>query len=124
MKNLSSKLVTDQVKGGRNVKNPAICTGTIAFTLALASAVGYGLLGRVHAAPGSKQVPMFQVDPSWPKPLPNRWLVGSVIGVAVDSRDHIWIVHRPKSLQPNEIRAAWKSAPPVLEFDQQGNLVQ
>ena len=103
---------------------PSIVTGMIAFTVVFASAVSYGLLGRVQAASNAKPVPTFQVDPLWPKPLPNHWLVGSVIGVAVDSRDHIWIVHRPKSLQPNEIRAAWKSAPPVLEFDQQGNLVQ
>ena len=88
------------------------------------SAVGYRRLTRIQLTPNAEQVPMFQVDASWPKPLPNRWLLGSVIGVAVDSRGHLWIVHRPKSLQPSEVRAAWKSAPPVLEFDQQGNLVQ
>ena len=36
----------------------------------------------------------FQVDPLWPKPLPNHWILGSVTGVAVDAQDHIWIVHR------------------------------
>ena len=36
----------------------------------------------------------FQVDPLWPKPLPNHWLFGSVTGVAVDAQDHIWVVHR------------------------------
>ena len=37
--------------------------------------------------------------------------------------DHVWIVHRPSTLQPNETRSIWRAAPPVLEFDQQGNLV-
>src|SRR5436309_634369 len=68
-------------------------------------------------------VPSFEVDPRWPKPLPNHWLVGAVAGVAVDSRDHVWIIHRPSTLQPNEIRASYRGAPPVLEFDHEGNLV-
>jgi DNA-binding beta-propeller fold protein YncE len=66
---------------------------------------------------------MFEVDAGWPKPLPNRWLVGSVIGVSVDSKDHVWIIHRPSTLKGNEIRSKWQAAPPVLEFDQEGNLV-
>ena len=74
------------------------------------------------ASPAAK-VPTFEVDPMWPKPLPNRWLVGAVAGVAVDARDHVWIVHRPTSLQPNETRSIWRAAPPVLEFDPKGNLV-
>jgi DNA-binding beta-propeller fold protein YncE len=69
------------------------------------------------------QVPRYQVDPAWPKQLPNHWLVGAVVGVAVDAKDHVWITHRPSTLQPNETRSFWKAAPPVLEFDQQGNLV-
>jgi hypothetical protein len=69
------------------------------------------------------QVPVYRVDPAWPKPLPNRWLVGAVAGAAVDSNDHVWIVHRPATLQPNETRSIWKAAPPVLEFDPEGNLV-
>jgi DNA-binding beta-propeller fold protein YncE len=68
-------------------------------------------------------VPTFQVDPFWPKPLPNHWLVGAVVGVAVDGQDHVWITHRPSTLQPNETRSFWRAAPPVLEFDQEGNLV-
>ena len=68
-------------------------------------------------------IPRYTVDPSWPKPLPNHWIVGAVVGVAVDSHDHIWITHRPSTLQPNETRSIWKAAPPVLEFDQAGTLV-
>src|SRR5918911_1371761 len=42
----------------------------------------------------SKQAPRFEVDPYWPKPLPNHWLLGSTIGVDVDEQDHVWIIHR------------------------------
>src|SRR5712691_5906698 len=69
------------------------------------------------------QVPTFRVDPAWPKPLPNHWIVGAVAGVAVDGLDHVWITHRPSTLQPNETRSIWRAAPPVLEFDRDGTLV-
>ena len=59
----------------------------------------------------------------WPKPLPNRWIIGAVAGVAVDAKNHVWIVHRPSTLQPNETRSIWRAAPPVLEFDPAGTLV-
>jgi hypothetical protein len=82
-------------------------------------------------APGGR-APIFQVDPMWPKPLPNHWVLGSVIGVAVDSQDHIWIIHRPSSLAEYERGAALDPpiaeccvpAPQVLEFDQAGNLLR
>jgi hypothetical protein len=75
------------------------------------------------AAQSGPRAPTYAVDPLWPKALPNRWLVGAIAGVAVDARDHVWIVHRPGTLQPNETRSIWRAAPPVLEFDQEGNLV-
>ena len=75
--------------------------------------------------------PIFEVDPLWPKPFPNHWLLGSTIGVAVDSRDHVWIIHRqnlanneiPAALDPPVAEACCFAAPPVLEFDAEGNLV-
>jgi hypothetical protein len=70
-----------------------------------------------------RRAPVYQVDPAWPKPLPNRWLVGAIAGIAIDARDHVWIVHRPSTLQPNETRSIWRAAPPVLEFDQDGTLL-
>lgn len=70
-----------------------------------------------------RRAPVYQVDPAWPKPLPNRWLVGAIAGIAVDARDHVWVVHRPSTLQPNETRSIWRAAPPVLEFDQDGTLL-
>ena len=77
------------------------------------------------------RAPRFEVDPLWPKPLPNHWLLGSTIGVWVDERDHIWIIHRSSAtLDENEKGVELKTAeccagaPPVLEFDAEGNLVQ
>lgn len=70
-----------------------------------------------------RKVPTFRIDPAWPKPLPHHWILGAVAGVAVDARDHVWITHRPSTLQPNETRSIWKAAPPVLEFDADGTLL-
>jgi len=75
------------------------------------------------AAQPSKRLPTYEVDAHWPKPLPNNWILGAVAGVAVDARDHVWITHRPSTLQPNETRSIWKAAPPVLEFDADGTLL-
>ena len=88
--------------------------------------------GEVGAQGMVPNAPLFEVDPFWPQPLPNNWLLGSTIGVSVDAHDHVWIVHRG-NLAPNEIPAALDPpfaeacchpAPPVLEFDQEGNLLQ
>jgi len=91
-------------------------------------------LERVAAAQAKDmvQAPRFEVDPMFPKPLPNNWVLGQAIGVGVDAQDHIWIVHRQDSLVPSEagadqdppISTCCKKAPPVLEFDQQGNLLR
>jgi DNA-binding beta-propeller fold protein YncE len=77
------------------------------------------------------EAPRFEVDPLWPKPLPNQWVLGNAIGVGVDSRDHVFIVHRQDQLTDAEsgaeatppTSACCKGAPPVLEFDPEGNLV-
>ena len=80
------------------------------------------------------QAPVFEVDPFWPKPLPNRWVLGSTIGVGVDSRDHVFIIHRgfatlnartEAGLETNPPTGeCCKAAPPILEFDPEGNLVK
>jgi DNA-binding beta-propeller fold protein YncE len=92
--------------------------------LLVAGLVNIMMEDRIAALQGTASVPTYEVDPAWPKALPNRWLIGAVAGVAVDKKDHVWIVHRPGTLQPNETRSIWRAAPPVLEFDPAGNLVQ
>jgi DNA-binding beta-propeller fold protein YncE len=90
------------------------------------------LVTIASAASAQTTVPRFQVDPFWPKPLPNNWILGQVSGIATDRYDRIWVVHRPASLTPRE-RAAEQNppeakccvaAPPVLLFDQSGNLLR
>lgn len=84
------------------------------------------------AAQTPRAAPQLQVDPFWPKPLPNDWVLGQVSGVAVDSRGHVWIVQRPSSLSERERGAeqtpplgkCCRAAPPVLVFDHSGNLVR
>lgn len=77
------------------------------------------------------QAPVFEVDPFWPKPLPNNWVLGSAIGVHVDARDNVWIIHRGSAtLDDNEKALEVKTgdccagAPPVLVFDKAGNLIR
>jgi DNA-binding beta-propeller fold protein YncE len=77
------------------------------------------------------EAPRFEVDPLWPKPLPNHWLLGMTIGIWVDDQDHVWIIHRGAATLHNNERAlelkvgeCCAAAPPVLVFDQAGNLVR
>jgi hypothetical protein len=105
------------------------------------------------SAQAQKQAPYFEVDPFWPKPLPNHWVTGSTIGLSVDDQDHVWTIHRPNTVDANfkaadikaseakddevqpgaegaappsadMIGACCKVAPPVLVYDQAGNLVR
>lgn len=84
------------------------------------------------AASNDVMAPHFQVDPFWPKPLPNHWVQGNTIGVDVDDRDHIFAVHRDQTTQFGGITEiglyegvaeCCTPAPPILEFDQEGNLI-
>jgi len=101
---------------------------------ALIAALGVGqavLENKAEAQARTVQAPMFEVDPLWPKPLPNHWLLGMTIGVWVDDQDHVWIIHRgAATLNDNEkaldlkVGECCTAAPPVLVFDQAGNLVR
>jgi DNA-binding beta-propeller fold protein YncE len=108
-------------------------------------AIGVGLVGAIGALGVAQatlgaadrqqtvQAPRFEVDPMWPKPMPNHWLLGSVIGVGIDSRDHVFIIHRGDSTLNQRTEVGMKanppiaeccqSAPPIVEFDPEGNLV-
>ena len=86
-------------------------------------------------APGSPtadNLPIYEVDPTWPPTLPNNWILGDIRGLFVDDNDHLWIIHMPSSLTPQEIGAAVEPpisdccfpAPPVLELDPEGNVLR
>ena len=101
---------------------------TFLIALGVASTV---LEKRAAVEAAGVQAPRFEVDPMWPKPLPNHWLLGMTIGVSVDAQDHIWIIHRGGSLERMENYLAANppaseccmAAPPVLEFDEEGTLI-
>src|SRR5438046_9804517 len=81
---------------------------------------------------GSRAVPKFEVDPFWPKPLPNKWMLGQIGGTFVDSHDHLWVTTRPRSLDEHDSYADSASPkadccvapPPIIEFDPAGNIVK
>ncbi|HWU55191.1 MAG TPA: hypothetical protein VN175_06785, partial [Rhizomicrobium sp.] len=118
------------------VRSRKFMTGT-AFAAVLAGLSAGGLmLDRGGAAQaqtqvsGDTMVPWFEADPYWPKPLPNHWVLAMTIGLDVDKKDNVWIVHRPQTLEQKESYAARKeadcciAAPDVLEFDPAGNLIR
>ena len=81
--------------------------------------------------PGETLAPSFEVDPLWPQPLPNHWILGQTIGVSTDAQDNVWIIHRAGSLEPGELHATTNPktarccapAPPVLQFAPDGKLL-
>jgi DNA-binding beta-propeller fold protein YncE len=100
----------------------------LALALACALATGAG----VAAAADDTAAPHFRVDANWPQPLPNRWILGQVSGIATDAEDHVWLLQRPASLSEDERGATLNPphsrccvpAPPVLEFDGAGKLLR
>ncbi|HWE52428.1 MAG TPA: hypothetical protein VG273_21710 [Bryobacteraceae bacterium] len=108
----------------------SVATGIAALAAALA--FGSATLSRravVQAA--GVMAPKFEVDPFWPKPLPNHWILGQTIGISIDAKDHVWIIHRQGSLEAGERHATTNPqiaqccapAPPVMEFDAEGNVI-
>jgi DNA-binding beta-propeller fold protein YncE len=106
--------------------------GTIAATCA-ATCGAFALASAMFYAPPAQAqtgVPKYEVDPLWPK-LPHNWVVGPLGGACVDAQDHVFVLHRQEELTDAVLTArdqfaggaARVKAPPVMEFDAQGNLV-
>jgi DNA-binding beta-propeller fold protein YncE len=108
--------------------------GAVLATSIFALGVGQALLQKRAEAQGAQvQAPLFEIDPLWPKPLPNNWLLGWTIGVWADEQDNIWVIHRGASGLHNNERGAelnppiaecCRTAPPILVFDKDGNLIR
>jgi DNA-binding beta-propeller fold protein YncE len=112
--------------------------------LALAVVLSAVVPSAEQAKPATSAAPTFKVDPAWPLEMPNHWIMGSVTGVFVDSKQHVWVAHLPETLteeelyeepwkaggvdpakpKPMQLGTCCKAAPPILEFDPQGKLVQ
>jgi DNA-binding beta-propeller fold protein YncE len=113
-----------------NRRKKLIVGGTLAVLIS-GLWVGQALVQTVGSAQ-RVDAPRFEVDPFWPKPLPNMWVLGSTIGAWVDDQDLVWIVHRPETLADNEAsldmaeptsQECCRRAPPVMAFDMEGNVV-
>jgi len=95
----------------------------------LLASAGSGPLSTALAQDSDPMVPWFQADPFWPKPLPNHWILAMTIGLSMDAKDNVWILHRPQTLEQKESYATRNesdcctAAPDVLEFDPAGNLL-
>src|SRR6516165_7363265 len=85
------------------------------------------------AASNDDRIPRFEFDPSWPKqPFPNYEILGNVIGLAIDGRDHIWVLNRHQTVTEQEQGAALtvpgalccRPAKPVVEIDRAGTVIQ
>jgi DNA-binding beta-propeller fold protein YncE len=102
---------------------PAFCKRVCVAAFVVSTIVGAGSIGQTSSAQTPRadtSAPVLKVDPAWPKPLPNKWSVGPVSGITIDAREHIWIVQRGETVR----QSGGVPAPPVIEFDFQGNVVQ
>jgi DNA-binding beta-propeller fold protein YncE len=112
------------------MKRTLLVGGTF-LALLVALGLGQAALERAAAQQGGIEAPRFEVDPFWPKTLPNHWVLGQAIGVWVDEQDVVWIIHRGSAtLADNEKALELKNgeccagAPPVLAFNADGDLVR
>ena len=76
-------------------------------------------VGCVSTPDHSSGVPVFEVDSSWPK-VPSKWKLGDASSVDIDANDNVFVLHRPRTLKPDQ---AGMAAPPVLVFDREVALV-
>ena len=113
---------------------PALASAALAACL-LVPLAAHAQSATAAVAPGSPtadRLPVYEIDPTWPPTLPNDWILGDIRGLFVDDQDHLWVIHMPSSLTPQEIGAAVKPpiadccfpAPPVLELDAEGKVLR
>ena len=98
-----------------------------ALLLALALAAGAADPGQAQPAQTGEDAPQFRVDPFWARELPDNWMLGQVSGIDVDADDHVWVLHRPRTLdarQRGEEGMCCVPAPPVIELDPDGNVLR
>src|SRR5580704_12120592 len=124
----SRRFIDDKTARKHRALRPAGRTAMIHIRLFVA------MLALLFAGimPAGAQSPAFRVDPYWPKPLPNNWILGQVGGMAIDAQDNIWVFQRPRSLTDDEKGATFNPprskccvpAPSVLVFNQAGDVVK
>ena len=107
--------------------------GLMVATSVAALGIAVSMRQNIAVAQGAMvEAPIFEVDPLWPKPLPNEGLLGNVIGVSIDAQDNVWITHRgAANLNNNEkgstlnppVSICCAAAPPVIAFNPAGDVI-
>src|SRR5260370_29434650 len=105
----------------KTVKLEILCRA-VAIVSVIVAGVESGWFFAEAAAqtPAARSLPLFEVDAAWPK-VPAKWKVGDASSFAVDAQDNVWLLHRPRTLKPEQAAMA---APPLLVFDSAGNNIQ
>jgi DNA-binding beta-propeller fold protein YncE len=98
----------------------AVLAGVIVITGADLKWVARAALDAQATPARTHSVPMFVVDRAWPK-VPAKWKLGDASSFAVDAKDDVWLLHRPRTLKPADAAMA---APPVIVFDTAGNFIK
>src|SRR5580704_15926455 len=88
-------------------------------------------LACLVAGANAQTAPKFKFDPDWPKPLPNKWKMGGVTGLAVDKDDNVWVLDRPNDLTDIELEAELNPPladccvrpPAMIHIDKNGNVI-
>jgi hypothetical protein len=118
------------VKSGWTPKKAWAKAAGISILAVCAVLLGAGLFRALRGAP-TETAPKFKFDPDWPKPLPNKWKIGGITGLAVDKDDNVWALDRPNDLTDIELEAeltppiadCCKRPPSMIHFDKEGNVI-
>jgi hypothetical protein len=100
--------------------NRSLINRALLIALAATTAVPLNWHFNAALAAESRSLPVYEVDRAWPK-VPSQWKLGDPSSIAIDAQDHVWVLHRPRTLKPEE---AAKAAPPVIVFDSGGNYIK
>jgi len=99
---------------------PRYILGGIIFALLIASLGLFETKATELQSQSTSGIPVFEVDQNWPQ-IPAEWSLGDVSSVTVDTEDHVWVLHRPRTANPDNGSMV---APPVLELDPSGRFLQ
>ena len=91
-----------------------------AMMVALVAGMAAQWLPNTGAMAQSRALPVFEVDPAWPK-VPPKWKLGDASSIAIDAQDNVWVLHRPRTLKAADAAMA---APSIVVFDGAGNYIK
>jgi hypothetical protein len=100
----------------------------VAVVLALLAGIAVVIVSTGSGAQ-AQSAPRYRFDPDWPKPLPNKWKMGGVTGLAVDRNDDVWVLNRPNDLRDLELEAEIGDAdccvrpPSMIHINKNGDVI-